>query len=361
MGEFNHHMMTLARESRGQTQTQLAKGIKIGQGTLSKYETGILDPPDEFISALSEVLNYPEKFFMQPGRQYGLPPFHYRKRKKLSAKAQGKIVAEMNIRRMHIQKMLMSFPINSNRFIPEIDMDEYQGMSNREPDIEDVARAVRELWAVPSGPISNMVELIEENGGIIIACDFGTKLIDAMSQRIDGLPALFFINKNAPADRIRLTLSHELAHMVLHTTTFKEDDEMEREADNFAAAFLMPADEIRKQLRRFSLSHVANLKSYWKVSMAAIAVRASRLNLISGYQYKNFFIEMGKLGYRKREPNELAPERPSKLHEIVAFHQNDLEYSDSEMAELLSITESEFVEMYKTFEPRPQPKLRLIK
>uniref|UniRef100_UPI000A5CA4A8 ImmA/IrrE family metallo-endopeptidase n=1 Tax=Vibrio campbellii TaxID=680 RepID=UPI000A5CA4A8 len=72
-------------------------------------------------------------------------------------------------------------------------------------------------------------------------------LIDAMSQRIDGMPVLFFVNVNAPADRLRHTLAHELGHMVLHTITFADDDEMEQEADAFAGAFLVPADEIRTQ------------------------------------------------------------------------------------------------------------------
>ncbi len=87
---------------------------------------------------------------------------------------------------------------------------------------------------VPRGPIDNMVELIEENGGIIIHCDFGTDLIDAMSQRIDGLPTLFFVNVNAPADRVRFTLAHELGHMVMHTISVRSDEEMENEADEFA-------------------------------------------------------------------------------------------------------------------------------
>jgi Zn-dependent peptidase ImmA (M78 family) len=101
--------------------------------------------------------------------------------------------------------------------------------------------------------------------------------------------------------------------MVLHTVTVKSDEEMEDEADAFAGAFLLPADEIRPQLRRFDLRQLANLKLYWKVSMAALAVRADRLKLITPYQSKMFWIEMGKLGYRKREPNELPKEHPSLL------------------------------------------------
>ncbi len=344
-------MLTLARESRGLTQSDLANLAGFGQGTLSKYETGVLSPPVEAVEALASAMTYPKEFFYQSGQMYGFPPFHYRKRKKLAAKALGRIVAEMNIRRMHIQRLIVSYEANSNRFIPEIDMDDYQGRQRMRPTVEDIARSLRESWLLPAGPIENMMELIEDNGGIIVPCDFGSDLIDAMSQRIDGLPVLFFVNMSAPADRVRLTLAHELGHMVLHTTTFKDDAEMEREADEFAGAFLLPADEVRAQLRRFDLRQLANMKSYWKVSMAAIAVRAERLNLITPYQSKMFWIEMSKLGYRKREPNEPAREFPVKLRRMIEYHQRVLGYSDADMAKLLLLTIPEFKQMYSSDAP----------
>ncbi len=363
MSKFNHHMLTLARDARGLTQAELADLASVTQGTLSKYEAGLLDPPEDLVSDLSVALRYPAQFFFQAGRPYGFPPFHFRKRKKLSAKALGRIVAEMNIRRLHVSKMLVSFPLSTNRFIPEIDRDEYQGRSRKPSSVEDIARSMRENWMLPRGPIPNMVELLEESGGIVIPCDFGSDLIDAMSQRIDGLPALFFVNTHAPADRVRLTLAHELGHMVLHTVAFKDDEEMEREADEFAGAFLLPADEIRIQFRRFDLPHLANLKSYWKVSMAALAVRADRLNVVTPYQTKKFWMDMSRLGYRKREPNEPAPEIPNLLNSMVAYHRRNLGYSESDMATLLCLREEDFLEMYPA-PPAPdspsRPHLRLV-
>lgn len=339
-------MLVLAREARGLTQAELSAASSIAQGTLSKYETGLLEIPEMAVWQLSRVLRFPSSFFEQNERPYGFPPYHYRKRKKLSAKTLGRIVAEMNIKRMHIKALSISFPDRPNGFIPEIDRDEYHGQIKKRLDVEDVARTLREMWMLPPGPVPNMVELLEENGAILVPCDFGTDLLDAMSQRIDGMPVLIFVNVNAPADRLRLTLAHELGHMVLHTTTLHDDDTMEAEADEFAGAFLLPADEIRPQLRRFDLRQLANMKMYWRVSMAAIAVRADRLNLITPYQKKTFWMEMGRLGYRRREPNEPPREQPKRLKQMVAFHRNKLGYSDLEMAKLLNLTEAEFQKMY---------------
>jgi Zn-dependent peptidase ImmA (M78 family)/DNA-binding XRE family transcriptional regulator len=352
MPSFNHNLLVLAREARALTQGELAASISLGQGTLSKYETGMLEPPGEIVEELASALGFPR-------------PYHYRKRKKLSAKTLGRVSAEMNIRRMHIKKMCLSFSHNTNGFIPEIDRDEYHGKAKKRLEPEDVARAVREMWMLPRGPVPNMIELLEDNGAIVVPCDFGTDLLDALSQRIDGMPVLIFVNINAPADRLRLTLAHELGHMVLHTTTMHDDDKMEQEADAFAGAFLLPADEIKSQLRRgLDLRHIANMKLYWKVSMAAIAVRADRLNLVTPYQTKSFFMEMGGLGYRKHEPNEPPREEPKILKQMIAFHRNKLGYSAVEMCKLLHLSEKEYGHMYgaQIFgTPPPKPQLRVVK
>jgi hypothetical protein len=100
--------------------------------------------------------------------------------------------------------------------------------------------------------------------------------------------------------------------------------------------------------------------------MASLAVRADRLMLITPYQSKMFWIEMGRLGYRKREPNEPPREHPKLLRQMISFHMKKLGYSASEMAKLLHLKGVEFQEMYRAEilgDPRQgaQPQLRLVK
>ena len=360
MQGFNHHMLCLARDACGLTQSEMARKMGVGQGTYSKYETGILAPPEPVIDQIVTVLGkFPSTFFAENERPYGFPPFHFRKRKKLTVKALNRIVAEMNIRRMHVKKMLTSYKMPTTGVIPEIDPDEYAGVSKRRPTMEELAQHLRGLWGVPRGPIENMVDLIERNGGIVIPCDFGSDLIDAMSQRIDGMPVLFFINPSAPADRIRHTLAHELGHMLLHTLSLSKDDDMEDQADAFAGAFLVPADEIRPHLRVLDLRQLANMKGYWKVSIASLAMRADRLGLITEYQKRKFWMEMGP--HRKVEPNE-PPKEPAKaLQSMIAFHRNNLGYSKEEMASLLALLPAEYERMYGPEIARPRPSIRLVK
>ena len=350
MTPFNHYMMTLARDSRGLTQAGLARAMRTTQATVSKIESGIKVPDNDFIALLSKVLGYRDKFFSEPGRPVGFPPFYYRKRKKLSIKKLNCINAEINIRRIHIQKLLESYDFSSMKCLPEIDRDEYLGSAKRRFTAENVSRHLREHWMLPNGPVANMVELLEQNGALIIPCDFNTSLIDAISQRIDGLPALIFINKNVPADRLRHTLAHELGHMIMHTLTIDiNEDEMEEEADEFAGAFLLPADEVKLQLRKLDIPNLAKLKMHWRVSIAALAVRADRLNLITPYQKKKFWMEMSRLGYRKDEPVKLNPEQPKLLSKIIKYHVDVLGYSLEDIARLTHLNLEEFCTMYEPY------------
>ena len=88
--------------------------------------------------------------------------------------------------------------------------------------------------------------------------------------------------------------------------------------------------------------------------MAALAVRADRLKLITPYQSKMFWIEMGRLGYRKREPNEPAREIPKLLRQMISFHTKKLGYSLGEMAKLLHLKVAKFQEMYRAAQKTKQ-------
>ena len=112
------------------------------------------------------------------------------------------MIAEMNIRRIHLRLLLKSYELPHHRTIPQVERDELTE-DRKVVTPEDAARQLREIWLLPNGPIESVVGLLEDIGGIVIPCNFNSELIDAVSQRIDGYPVLFFVNMNAPADRIR--------------------------------------------------------------------------------------------------------------------------------------------------------------
>lgn len=341
--KINLDMIRLARESRGLNQSELARMLSVSQGKVSKIESGLLEASDDMLSNLSRALDYPEHFFAFDDAVYGagisgISVLYHRKRQSLSNKIIEKIHAQINIRRIHLARLLKAVELKNNHF-QHYDVDEYDGK------VDYIANAVRASWLLPNGPIKNLTKAIEDAGGIVIEFDFGTKSVDAISQWLPDLPPLFFINKNAPGDRLRFSLAHELGHIFMHRTP---NPHMEMEADRFAGEFLLPKQEISSSLNYITLPKLANLKPYWKVSMGAILHRASDLDKITKRQYQYLWVQMGKAGYRLREPAELdiPKEKPTLLQELVNTYRNKLNYSLAELSTLLGMHEHEIKTIY---------------
>lgn len=347
-GDVNPEMVTLARESRGLTQTELARQLNVTQGYLSKVESGLQGFKDELLPKLVEVLGYPQNFFLQPDRVLGpgLTGLYYRKRADVPVRTLNKVEAQFNILRMHVDRMLRHIELEDPEF-PSVT----PGPKLRPAEI---ANRLRALWRVPSGPIFSVVKLIEDAGGLVLPMDFGTPQIDAAGIHNPKGPPLFFLNKNSPADRQRFTLCHEIGHIVMHGGLPESD--VEQEANEFASEFLMPAHEIRHQLIGLTIPKAAALKQTWKVSMHALVFRAKQLGAITAEQARSLFIQLAP--HRKSEPIDLPPEEPTMLDEIVKVFTNELHYSLPELSELLALSEEEVRQLYFG---RSSPKLWVIR
>lgn len=317
-------MLTLARQVREMTQSELAAAVGVSQARISKIEHGLL-PPDDIVDALAKELDYPREFFFQEGHNYGLPVRHHRKRASLGQRALDRIHAAINIRALQLRELLKAAAIEPELELPRIDVDAFNGA------VDEIARAVRSFWRLPRGPIANLMALIERAGVVLIPMDFGDPEVDAIAQIVPGLPPMIFFSTQAPADRLRFTLAHELGHLIMHALP---SPDMEKEAHRFAAEFLMPAADIAHQLTRVTLPLLATLKAVWKVSMGALLQRAKDLGTITQRQYIRFRTEFSRRGYLRREPAEIdiLRERPVLLQAIVSFHVQQLGYGPRELA-----------------------------
>lgn len=162
---------------------------------------------------------------------------------------------------------------------------------------------------------------------------------------VPGLPPLFFVNDALTPDRERLTLAHELGHLVMHRSPSAT---MEDEAFEFAGEFLMPAREIQPFLGNLTLPRLAALKAEWRVSMAALITHATRLGAITERQARYLWMQMSKAGYRQREPAELdfSKEEPRLLGDLFDLHRDEFGYSITDLSSWLSIYERELVATY---------------
>ncbi len=268
-------MFRVARAARGFTQGELANQAGVTQALISKIENGLTpDPTAETVDALSGALGFPEEFLYSAETPHGLPPFHYRRRASLGAKVLAKIEADINIRRIHLDRLLKSFEVPITKEFPIVDLERNQWSPR------DAARHIRGHWMLPRGPIENLTDVVEQAGAVVIQIDFGTPRLDALSFRLPGMPPLIFMNSIMPGDRYRFTLAHEIAHLICHNHP-ENDDAMEEQADEFAAELLTPAKEVRSYIAYPTLPRLGRAKQYWKVSIKALIVQASRLKVVT--------------------------------------------------------------------------------
>jgi transcriptional regulator with XRE-family HTH domain len=63
--KISHGMITLARDSRGISQPELAQKMGVNQGWLSRIEGGLRTIQPEQLDKLANILDYPIEFFAQ--------------------------------------------------------------------------------------------------------------------------------------------------------------------------------------------------------------------------------------------------------------------------------------------------------
>jgi Zn-dependent peptidase ImmA (M78 family) len=348
----NPSMITLARESRGMSQTTLSKKLHITQAAVSKLESGQIKADGELLAKLADKLDYPEEFFCRPFDIYPAGMQFYRKHKTLPAKAARQIEARLNLYRHHVSQLL----IEAERefvSIPECDVDDYG-------DARKVAAAMRQYLRVPRGPIQDLSAVLESMGIVIIPFDPKTRLFSGVSMIVNTETHVILVNSEMPGDRLRWTLAHEFGHIVMHQLP---NDEMEAEADAFAGEFLMPTDQIKPHLRDLTVVKLASLKRLWRVSMNAILTNAHKIKAINDWQSRILRMEMAQNGItRLHEPPELdiPKEEPTLLQSLLNFHLDELRFSVNDLASLVGLLVPEFMRLYNPSQsPGFSPKLKL--
>lgn len=340
--EFNADMMLLARSLRELNQKDIADLTGKTQAYVSKVEQRVLPASSDFIQNLSEKLGFPVSFFYQSGSLAGVPTsvHAFFRITTPRAKTLSRLNAEISLRILHLRAIKDNLVKHENKF---------NGLLNAivpQPDQPEMAaKKFREYHGIESGPIQDLVPLVENSGILIFPCDFGeetNEMVDGVSMNVPSLPPTIFLNKDRTADRMRFSLAHELFHVLAHRVP---SDTMEKEANRFAAELLMPAEEIQKDLSdSISLNTLAALKPKWKASIASLLYRAGELEIISTNQSGNLWRQINQRGWRKREPASLDLD----AEEISLVRDTFFSDPDVNLSDLLHLHQHQIEEMYQT-------------
>ncbi|MGC4975427.1 ImmA/IrrE family metallo-endopeptidase [Streptomyces sp. DT199] len=332
-------MVTLARESRGMTMSELAARAGVTASLISKVELGQREMSEETAKSVAASLDYPVEIltWKEPIYGFGSSSFYHRKQQSLPQKSLRQIQAFVNFQRIRAKRLSSALDLDFSFTIPSLSVDDYGSP-------EEIARAVRAAWRMPIGPVSNLIEWIEAAGGFVVTHEFSSAKINAISVWPPGESPFFVLNTLLPACNLRFSLAHELGHLVMHDVP---EPGQEEEADRFAAEFLMPAAEIKSELRGMNLRLAARLKPVWRTSMGALIRRARDLETITDRQHTSLRVQLSQNGWTKQEPVSTPHEKPGLIPEIVRVHHQDHGYSIADLADLAGLYTSEWLDLYE--------------
>lgn len=340
MKTINIERLKLARESRGFTQTSLARETNLTQAVISRIEKGLANISDDELEEISKVTGYDKNFFYKSHDVYPLKHFYFRKNLGSGTNTK-KIESIVNIVSSNVRDLLESIEIRVD--IPFVDLKR----ENITP--EENAIKIRDFFNFPRGPIKNLVSTLEKHGIIIHFFNFHKDLkIDGVSFITpEGTPVIL-VNNDRPNSRKNFTIAHELGHIIMHFKSFIDSEfrDVEDEANRFAAELLMPAKEIKGSLFNLDETKLFQLKLNWKTSAQSILYRANTLGTITKDQHRRWITKFNYFGWRKTEPYEFEIETPKLLNEMFRLHLSNLEYDIQDITNMFGLKANDFIDMY---------------
>ncbi len=293
---FSSVRLSIARKRRQMTKKALAEKAGVSQVTLTRIETGqTVEPEEDTISMIAKVLRYPKKFFYLDDCEELTPKsVSFRSLSSLTARQRDAALASGALAHILDDWVTQRFHLPA----PDI-------LDLRDETPTSAAAALRRHWGLGYKPIPNVIRLLESKGVRIFSLAENNQNVDAFSTWRNGIPYVF-LNTFKSAERSRFDAAHELGHLVMHLHGEQSGREVEREADQFASAFLAQRDDLIAHLPHIrSLKQLVSRKDRWGISVSALARAAYDAGLVSDWYYRDLCKEISYRGYRKNEPRPM--------------------------------------------------------
>ncbi|MEO3470893.1 XRE family transcriptional regulator [Roseomonas sp. CAU 1739] len=312
---FHGERLRLARVALGLTLDQLGMRVSATRQYLNQLEQGIKLPTSEMRDALADALGVARHFFTMPVAG-GIRPeqCHFRKQRTTPVSVVSQVIARGTLLDGFVSRL------DRELDLPPVSFPDISVVNIR--DVEDAADAVREYWRLGTGPISNMMRVVENAGAVVSFFGGVSERVDALS--IDCVRPMIIRSEAKPAAcRLRFDLGHEAGHLIMHRGLQTGDKETEDQANRFASAFLLPRSSFVHEFPRgrfLDWTAIYELKLRWKVSAAAILRRAYDLRMLSADQYRTGYIHLSKTGQKKLERyDDMIPaEAPELLSKAIS-------------------------------------------
>jgi Zn-dependent peptidase ImmA (M78 family)/transcriptional regulator with XRE-family HTH domain len=355
--EFEPSRLIVARQRRGLTKKALAAKIGVTPPAITYLEEGKTQPSPHSLHSLANELGFSIDFFFAPDVP-DIDPLavSFRSRRSASAMLCYKTVAAGKL-----ASSIVSPAINARFELPTLEVPD---LSGEPPDV--AARLLRNEWGLGNGPVTNMVHLLESRGVEVYWIDEESPSVDAVSFWSDGKPFVLLSSRTS-GDRDRFNAAHELAHLVLHRHASVVDGrEIEDEAQEFAANFLLPTTTFKQECPRLPvLEDFYPLKMRWGVSIQAMVRRGRDIGRFTSWQYECACKAISREGWRGRGKEAVSlPREESAVHTQVFGSLTQNGVTPYEFAKQVQLPEADLIELApaaKAFRPsKSHGHLRMI-
>lgn len=291
-----------AREACGLQLEAFAELLEVTKQAVARYESGHLVPSGETMRRIIGVTGQPPAFFVTPRKRAasGIAPF-WRGLKRMELHHRKRVS-----RRLEWASDIVAY-IDQYIDLPEVTLPpvEFDATLQSFEQIEQAADALRDKWGLGRGPIRDLSAIMELHGFILVRESVHCSDMDAVSAWQGGRPYVLFSADVSSGPRTAYNLAHELGHMLLHSLVEVASNtlqQIEKQANRFASALLLPQDTFSREVLGTSLNHFLFLKEKWGVSIAAMAYRCRDLDIMNTNQFGYIFRQLNLKMIRDREP-----------------------------------------------------------
>jgi Zn-dependent peptidase ImmA (M78 family)/transcriptional regulator with XRE-family HTH domain len=317
---FDGSRLTLARHLAGLRKSDLAVRVDKSATAVAAWESGAKRPTASTVAQLALSLSVDPGFFaVRPDDIAALSTTpHFRSLRSTSQLARDQAFAYGQL------AVDIATSLERHVELPDVDVPSLPvTVGPRKDDSpERAAQALRDQWAIGSGPVGHLVRLLEHRGVLVVFSPPQTAAVDAYSFDSRLRPVVVLNPIKLDYYRQRFDVAHELGHLIMHGDAEPGGRVVEEQAHRFASELLMPAAQIYDLLPATMGGNVwvslAKLKEQWGVSMQALLYRARRLGRLGDVSYRNAMTTISARGWRRDEPGLIsAIEQPSLLPKAV--------------------------------------------
>lgn len=277
--------LSQARQMQGLSMEELGSLLTpaVTRQAINKYEKGQTLPDSRMLLAFGSALGVKPDYFFRPFT-VEVERVMFRKDAKFPEK---KSIAIRERVREELERYLEAEQLCgtlSGFSLPSVNISSAE-------DVAEYATKLRSTLKLGIDGISNVIEVLEENGIKVIEISEDDSFEGLSGYANENIPVIV-VNNNLNPERKRFALLHELGHLLMRFKGDMKAKEVENLCNILASELLLPSSVLlaRIGIKRhdISLAELSDLQKQYGISIDAIMEAMRRLDVITDRRYDGY-------------------------------------------------------------------------